>query len=81
MREIKHKGIIKLYEIYESEQYINLIMEQNKSVGLVAKMKSKKRYSEGDVAKMMKSLMITVQIFHDIHIIHRDLNLDNLIVL
>lgn len=80
MREINHSGVLKLYEIYESDQYINLIMENNKSVGLLTKVKSKNKYTEGDVAKMMKSLINFVNVLQNLRIIHRDLNPEILIV-
>lgn len=81
LREIKHNGIIRLYEIYESDQYLYLIMEQIKGVGLITKIKSKNSYSEEDASKMIKSLITAVSCFHELRIIHRDLNPENLIAM
>jgi serine/threonine protein kinase len=80
MRDIRQSGIIKLYEIYENEQYIQLIMDYNKGIGLMNRMKSKPGYSESNVVTMIKSLMTTVSALHEIHVIHRNINPNDLIV-
>jgi len=81
LREIKQQGVIKLYEIFENDQYISLVMEQSKGVPLSVRIKSKEGYCEGDAAKIVKSLMTTVNGLHELNIIHRDIHIENLIVM
>jgi len=80
LREIRHPGLVKLYEIYESDQYAILVMEIEKGIDILSRMKAKTGYTEGDAAIIIKSLMSIISAFHDLHIIHRDLNPETLLV-
>jgi serine/threonine protein kinase len=54
-------------------------MECIKGAGLITKIKSHNSFSQEDAAKMIKSLISAVHYFHELRIIHRDLNPETII--
>jgi calcium-dependent protein kinase len=80
-----HPNIIKLYEFFESQRSLYLIMEQCKGGEdfdrIIEHIQSKKMYSEQDAAKMFSQVMSAIQYCHNLGICHRDLKPENLLYL
>ena len=74
LRRVRHEGAIRLYEVYESEQYVHLILESLKGQPLFMKIRSSTTYSEADAAKLVRELMVIVSYCHEKQIVHRDLH-------
>ena len=90
-REIKilinsdHPNIIKIYEVFESQRSLYIVMEECKGGELfdriIEHIESKKMYSEKDAAEMIKQVMSAIEYCHNNGICHRDLKPENLLYL
>ena len=79
MRKLCHKNVIRMYEVYENESYIHLVLEYLKGGELFQKLQNKGTYSEKDASVVIKCLLEALNYCHSINIIHRDLKPENLI--
>ena len=80
-----HPNIIKLYEIFESQRSLYLVMEECKGGEvfdrIIEHIQSKKMYSEKDAANMFQQVMSSIKYCHNNGICHRDLKPENLLYL
>ena len=80
-----HPHIIKLYEIFESQRSLYLIMEECKGGEVFDKIiehiQSKQMYSEKDAANIFQQVMSSIEYCHNKGICHRDLKPENLLYL
>ena len=85
LREINHKNIMKLIELKQSEENYYLICELcnggslHSCVNKYLKM-YRKPFSEEIVQFLMKQIIDALKYLHGLHIIHRDLKLENILV-
>lgn len=80
--QLKHKNIVKFYEIYEDFNNIYLVMELCEKGDLVDLLEHTpaQRLSSRLVIDIMLQVFEVVDFLHDKNIIHRDLKLDNCLV-
>ena len=80
-----HPNIIKIYEVFESQRSLYIVMEECKGGELfdriIEHIESKKMYSENDAAEMIRQVMSAVEYCHNNGICHRDLKPENLLYL
>ena len=80
-----HPNIIKLYEIFESQRSLYLVMDECKGGEvfdrIIEHIQKKEMYSEKDAANIFEKLMMAVQYCHNNGICHRDLKPENLLYL
>ena len=80
-----HPNIIKLYEIFQSQRSLYLVMEECKGGEvfdrIIDHIQKKEMYSEKDAANIFEKLMSAVQYCHNNGICHRDLKPENLLYL
>ena len=85
MREINHPNIIKLYEIYEDQRHIDLVMEECLGGELfdriMERIQEKKIYNEKEASIIFKQIMKGVEYCHSKGIVHRDLKPENILFL
>lgn len=81
LRTIDHPGIIKLYDIFESEESVYMVVDYLHGGELFDKLKGKGNYSEADASKLIKKLLEAVSYFHQKNIIHRDLKPENIMLM
>lgn len=79
LRKVQHENIIKLYEVYESQSHICLILEYLNGGELFDKIKSKRTFEENEVQVVVRHLLNALDTIHSANIIHRDLKPENLI--
>ena len=83
--QLDHPNIIKLYEIYENNKYIYLVMELCTGGELfdriLSRLDSGKGFTEKEAADIFKQLMSAVHYCHSRKITHRDLKPENLLLL
>lgn len=77
---INHPGVIKLFEVYENEQFIHLVLEYLKGGELFQMLQKKGQYSEKDASVAIKSILEALNYCHCRNIAHRDLKPENLIL-
>ena len=80
-----HPNIIKLYEVFQSQRSLYLIMQECKGGEvfdhIIEHIQKKEMYSEKDAAIIFKQLMESIQYCHNNGICHRDLKPENLLYL
>ena len=85
LKKIDHPNVIKLYEKYESDNHIYLVMEKCDGGelfdDLMIRIKSGKMYSEREVAIIMRQVLSAIQYCHEKKICHRDLKAENVLFL
>ena len=79
MSELDHPNIVRLYEIYETEQHIFLIMELCTGGELLDKLylQQNHHYTDKTARLLIKKILGALRYCHDHHIAHRDLKLEN----
>lgn len=70
-----------LLDVYESEDYLHLVMPKIFGFDFMFWMKSKVKYSEKDAQAIAQELLKIVVPFHNNQFIHRDIRPDNIVVL
>ena len=85
MIQLDHPNIIKLYEVYENEKYIYLIMELCTGGELfdriVENTENGVQFTEKQAAEIFKQMMSAINYCHKNGIVHRDLKPENLLYL
>lgn len=84
MKMIKHKNIIRLYEIHEEPKKTNLVMELVTGGELfdriVDQYKDHGQYSEKDAAAVIKPICEALSYLHAKNVVHRDLKPENILL-
>ena len=80
-----HPNIIKIFEIFESQRSLYIVMEECKGGEvfdrIIEHIQSKKMYSEKEAAVMFQQVMSSIEYCHNNGICHRDLKPENLLYL
>ncbi|OMJ88017.1 hypothetical protein SteCoe_10178 [Stentor coeruleus] len=77
---LEHPSIIKLFYVYETSEYVYLILEYLPHEDLYNRILQKKILSEEDCSRFAKNLLDVLDYMHSKHIVHRDLKLENIIM-
>lgn len=77
MRVVDHPNLIRYYETYEDERYLHLVMELCAGGDLFDRLLTTGTMGEGDVAVVMRKLLLGVSHLHGMGICHRDLKPEN----
>ena len=85
LSKVDHPNIIRLFEIFEDDRYISLIMEYCQGGELFKKInelaEKDQAFSEKEAVKIFKQLMSAVGYCHSQGICHRDLKPENILFL
>jgi len=79
MKKVHHPNILRLIEVFETEDVIALVMELVNGGELFYKIVEKGNYSEEDAAKIVRQMIQGVEYLHEKGIAHRDLKPENLL--
>lgn len=82
MRILEHPHILKMYETFEDEKYIYIVMELCKGGELLDKLLdlTSGGFSEKAVAKVMRQVVSAVNYMHQQNVAHRDLKPENFLL-
>jgi len=80
MRACDHPQIIKLFEVYEADKHVHLVMEVLDGGELFNRIRSKGTYTEVDAIKVMRNILASLAYLEEKGIVHRDLKPENLIL-
>uniref|UniRef100_A0A6B2L0E6 Protein kinase domain-containing protein n=1 Tax=Arcella intermedia TaxID=1963864 RepID=A0A6B2L0E6_9EUKA len=73
--------VVQLYEIYEDEDHVYLVMELMVGGELFEKIANMTDYSEAYASKIMKQVFLIIRDLHKVDIIHQDLKPENLLLM
>ena len=79
LRRLDHPHIVKLYEVYEMQGQVCLVMDLVPGEKLFNFITKNKWISEDTVAFMMKQILITLNYLESQDVIHRDLKPENIL--
>lgn len=80
MRLLNHKNIVKLYEVIDTPDELYLIMEYVSGGEIFDYLVAHGRMKEKDARKHFRQIVGAVAYCHSLHIIHRDLKAENLLL-
>jgi MAP/microtubule affinity-regulating kinase len=84
LKKLDHPNIVKLYESIDTKKSLNLVMEHVEGMSLydyVKKVNYEGRYlPEREVRLIIKQIITAVNYMHEKGIAHRDLKLDNIVI-
>lgn len=80
LRAIRHKSVVKLHGVYETDNHVCLLLPYLKGGALFDEIRRKSVLQEADARPIMQSLLTAVKYLHERRIVHRDLKPDNLLL-
>jgi len=79
MKKVQHRNVLRLIEIYETDNHLSLVMELVNGGELFYKIVDKGSYSEREARDIIRQLVEGVDYLHSRGIAHRDLKPENLL--
>ena len=80
LKKVDHPSIIKMLEIFETDDYLFLVMELVTGGELFDKIVEKGCYTEKEAAILVHKIVSAIDYLHDMDICHRDLKPENLLL-
>ena len=80
LKKVRHKNIIKLYEVIETPQKIYLIMEYCEGGELFDYIVKKQNLAERQSCAFFHEIIDALEYLHSLNIVHRDLKPENLLL-
>ncbi|CAG8813068.1 33203_t:CDS:2, partial [Racocetra persica] len=80
LRSVMHPNIVKLYDVFEADRYIGIIMEYASGGELFDHILAHRYLKERDACRLFAQLISGVNYLHQKNIVHRDLKLENLLL-
>ncbi|CAG8644428.1 12052_t:CDS:2, partial [Acaulospora morrowiae] len=80
LRRVMHPNIVKLYDVFETDRYIGIIMEYASGGELFDHILAHRYLKERDACRLFAQLISGVDYLHKKNIVHRDLKLENLLL-
>lgn len=81
LMKVDHPNCIKLYEVYITPRKVYLVTELVTGGELLDRVTEKGNYTEKDAANLIRQILDGVAYLHQIGIVHRDLKLENMIMM
>ena len=83
LERLQHPGVIKLYEKVQTSEEFHLVLEYVSGSSLHGYLKRRinRKLSENEAKNILKQLLEVVNYCHDMNVTHRDIKLENIIVL
>jgi serine/threonine protein kinase len=72
-----HPHVARLFDVYESNDMLHLVMECMTGGELFDRVQEKKRFREEDAAEAVRQMLRSISYLHSKGIVHRDLKLEN----
>ena len=80
MREFHHKNLMKLHEVFESQNSIYISVELLEGGQLYDKIKTKHKFTQKEIKMVMKGILEGLEVMHSKGIMHRDLKPENILM-
>mmetsp|Transcript_24174 Transcript_24174/g.42957 ORF Transcript_24174/g.42957 Transcript_24174/m.42957 type:complete len:525 (+) Transcript_24174:315-1889(+) len=79
LQSVDHPNIIRLYETYEDEKYLHIVVELCTGGELLDRLLEKGMLSEAETAETLRYILSAVHHLHTLKIVHRDLKPENIL--
>lgn len=79
LKILKHRNLINLYEIYESQKFFYLIMDYLPNGDLIEQIIKKKRFQEHEALAIFSQLVDALYYMHKNEICHRDIRTEKIL--
>ena len=79
LKILKHRNIVNLYEIYESQKFFYLILEYIPNGDLIEQIIKKKRFQEQEALVIFSQLVDALYYMHKNEICHRDIRTEKIL--
>ena len=79
LKILKHRNLINLYEIYESQKFFYLIMDYLPNGDLIEQIIKKKRFQEQEALAIFSQLVDALYYMHKNEICHRDIRTEKIL--
>ena len=80
LKIVRHKNIIKLYELMETPHKIYLVMEYCNGGELFDYIVSKQHLTEKQACRFFQEIIDSLEYLHSLNIVHRDIKPENLLI-
>ncbi|KAJ8331017.1 hypothetical protein O5D80_001027 [Batrachochytrium dendrobatidis] len=80
LKRVRHPNIVQLYEMYEFNDKIYLVMELVTGGELFDEVVGRGKYTEKETAKTIQRILGAIDYLHALGIVHRDLKPENLLL-
>lgn len=80
LRKLRHRHIVNMVEVIESERTLWIIMECASGGGLYDRIIALKHFSEASAARVVKQILKAVAYMHSMGVVHRDLKPENILL-
>ena len=80
MKQLNHPNITKILELFETEDYIFIIMEYINGGNLFSFIKKTRKLSEKTAKFLFKQIIEGIKYIHSKNIVHRDIKLENILI-
>ncbi len=80
MKKIRHVNVIRLLEVFETEEQILIVMEYAGGGDLLHYVKRKKYLSEDEARPVFRQVVYGLAHIHSRNVLHRDIKLDNILL-
>jgi len=80
LKRVNHPNIIKLVEMFDSNEFLFLVMELTTGGELFDRIVAKGCYTEDEASELVRKIVEAIKYLHDIGICHRDLKPENLLL-
>jgi len=79
MKKLDHKNILKLYDIFEDDRHVYIVMELVEGSELFEKIIKKGYFSEKEAINIVTQILEAIKYLHENKVCHRDLKPENLL--
>ena len=80
LKDLDHPNILKMYEFFEDEKRYYIVTDICNGGEQFDEIVNRGKFSESDASLLMKLVLGSINYFHQNHIVHRDLKLENILV-
>ena len=80
LTKLDNDNVIRVYEFYSTDESFYIVQELAKGGELYDELLSRGKFQEQDVATLMRGILACVEHLAKTHVIHRDINLENILL-
>lgn len=80
LQKVDHPNIVKIYEIFKDDSKLYIVMENVEGEELLDFIRDRYTVDEDTTVEVIKQLLKTIKYLNSLHICHRDLKPDNIMI-